>query len=75
MTDEIVFGVVVVVGASRVFGGAPRAIASNDGREAAGVVARRSVERGRGAQGAQVALRTPQGTRRKGKFVLSGITF
>ena len=42
-------------------GVAARAVAADDGGEAAGIISGGRVVRGRGAKGIEVALRTPQG--------------
>lgn len=49
---------------------AARALAAHDRSEAAGGRAVRSLLRGRGVEGTQEPLRTPQGARRKGKHNL-----
>lgn len=49
--------------APRVSRGSARTLAAYDSGQAAGAVAGWSLERSRGAQSAQVAVRTPQGSR------------
>ena len=55
-------------GAPGVPGVASRAQPAHDGGEAAGPVPLGRLQRGGGAQGAQVAVRAPQGTGREGKM-------
>ena len=53
-------------GAPGVPGLTARAVPADDGGQAAGAVPSRRVQRGGGAQGAEVAVRAPQGPGREG---------